>query len=225
MKKLIGLFLAILFVFSLAVTAGANANDFTTADAMKILRAVAGIITLTEEDTERYDLNGDGVINTADALIILRLVAGLPAIAPPKPEPPPTPQLSEEETFIAEVVRLVNIERKNNGLSELSTGNALLNTAAKIRADELLVLYSHDRPCGGRAVSAYIDLGGRWNFFAENIAHGQTSPQRVVESWMNSDGHRRNILNSNYTYIGVGVAKNENGRLYWVQLFVGLTQR
>ena len=54
----------------------------------------------------------------------------------------------------------------------------------------------------------------------ENIAKGQQSPAQVMSSWMNSAGHRQNILSSNYTDIGVGVAKDANGAIYWVQMFV-----
>ena len=54
---------------------------------------------------------------------------------------------------------------------------------------------------------------------AENIASGQRTPEEVMRYWMNSPGHRSNILNSNYNNIGVGVARDQNGNLYWTQLF------
>jgi uncharacterized protein YkwD len=55
----------------------------------------------------------------------------------------------------------------------------------------------------------------------ENIAMGQKTPQEVMTAWMNSEGHRKNILNSSFTEIGIGIAKDKNGRLYWTQMFIG----
>ena len=55
----------------------------------------------------------------------------------------------------------------------------------------------------------------------ENIAMGQTSPAQVMNSWMNSEGHRKNILNASFTQIGVGIAKNANGQYIWTQQFIG----
>lgn len=122
----------------------------------------------------------------------------------------------------AEVVRLTNTERTNNGLYSLSGNSTNLNTAAMIRANELIQLYSHDRPDGRGTFTVFDETGVTWQKRAgENCAEGQRTPQTVVESWMNSPGHKSNILNTDFAYIGVGVAMNNNGRLYWVQLFHG----
>jgi hypothetical protein len=83
MKKLFSIFLVVILLFSLttAATAGIvpDAQAFTTTDAMTILRYVAGLITLTEGQRGRLDINGDGKITTEDAIMILRVIAGLPA--------------------------------------------------------------------------------------------------------------------------------------------------
>ena len=64
-------------------------------------------------------------------------------------------------------------------------------------------------------------FGISYNTAGENIAMGQTSPSQVMTAWMNSEGHRANILNSSFTKIGVGVAQNANGQYYWTQQFIG----
>ena len=133
---------------------------------------------------------------------------------------------AEAEVSVAalaeEVVRLVNIERQNNGLSPFSSGDATLNAAAMTRAEELHSLFSHSRPDGRQPWTAYWDLGGEsGRAMGENIASGHRTPEAVVSGWMNSPGHRANILNANFSTIGVGVARNEYGGLAWVQLFMG----
>ncbi|MDR0223232.1 MAG: CAP domain-containing protein [Oscillospiraceae bacterium] len=130
-------------------------------------------------------------------------------------------ELSTDElaALAAEVLRLTNKERKNNGLSALSGNNATLNSAAMVRAPEIIERFSHTRPDDKRCFTAYTDLGGKYSGMGENIAGGQATPDEVVEDWMDSEGHRKNILNPNYTHLGVGVAE-KNGRFYWVQLFL-----
>jgi uncharacterized protein YkwD len=64
------------------------------------------------------------------------------------------------------------------------------------------------------------NYGISYSYAGENIAKGQTTPQSVMTSWMNSSGHRANILNANYTQIGVGVVKNSSGSLIWTQQFI-----
>lgn len=65
------------------------------------------------------------------------------------------------------------------------------------------------------------DFGIQFNTSGENIAYGQSTPGAVMNSWLNSPGHRANILGSNYTQIGVGLAKNNKGVPYWTQMFIG----
>ena len=118
---------------------------------------------------------------------------------------------------IADVVDLVNRERAKEGLSALSTNDTLM-AAAQIRATELRTLFAHDRPDGSVCFTVLDEVGLPYMTAGENIAMGYPSPERVVEGWMNSPGHRANILNEYFTAIGVGY--DENGRC-WVQLFVG----
>ena len=119
-----------------------------------------------------------------------------------------------------EVVRLVNIERNNRGLSSLTISDKL-SKAADVRAVEIVDKFDHERPNGSRASTAAKEVGYNYTTFGENIAAGYPNPQEVVEGWMNSEGHRNNILNAAYTQIGVGCFEKTDSeyRMYWVQLF------
>ena len=117
-----------------------------------------------------------------------------------------------------EVFRLTNVERQNYGLSSFSQNNTLTLTAI-VRAKESVIFFSHTRPDGSDCFTAFDDNGVIYGMAAENIAYGQRTPAEVVAGWMESPGHRANILNSGLGYLGVGVEMDENGRLYWSQEF------
>lgn len=124
--------------------------------------------------------------------------------------------------FMNEVVRLCNIERANEGLSPL-TLDATLTKGAMIRADEIVTSFSHTRPNGDSCFTVLKDVGASYWYAGENIAAGQTTPKAVVSSWMNSEGHRANILSENFNKIGIGYVYS-SGDLYghyWVQVFTG----
>lgn len=120
-----------------------------------------------------------------------------------------------------QVVYLVNCERENNGLSPLYWDLSLTKAASK-RSDELLELFSHTRPDGSSCFSIFNEFDISYMTAGENIAKGQSTPEEVVEDWMNSEGHRKNILNPNFGKIGVGAVSINQGyyRGYaWVQMF------
>ena len=118
-------------------------------------------------------------------------------------------------------MRLVNIERANAGLAPLGTSNAL-NQATQVRATELIQLFAHERPDGRSIWTVLDEYGISRRTSGENIAVGQTTPAQVVEGWMNSPGHRANILNPNFTKLGVGYAKTNTGyKHHWAQMFIG----
>lgn len=122
------------------------------------------------------------------------------------------------DSYAQEVLTLINEERAAEGLSAL-TMNSTVMAAAKVRAKELATTFSHYRPDGSVCFTALDDAGVSYMACAENIAGGQTTPAQVVSEWMNSSGHRANILSSAYTQIGIG-CYYENGIYYWVQLFI-----
>lgn len=115
------------------------------------------------------------------------------------------------------VLAEVNAARAQNGLSAL-TLDANMNRAAAVRAAELAKSFSHTRPNGSRGLTALNEAGVSYRTAGENIASGQQTAQAVVSAWMNSSGHRANILSSSFGRMGVGQA-TIGGRTYWVQLF------
>lgn len=133
-----------------------------------------------------------------------------------------TPIVSNTETpqnkdFVSQVAQLVNAERAKAGLSPV-TLDATLSKAAQVRAKETVSYFSHTRPNGNTFSSAITEQGISFRGAGENIAYGQKTPQEVMNGWMNSAGHRANILNANFTKIGVGYYQ-QNGVNYWTQLF------
>lgn len=121
-------------------------------------------------------------------------------------------------SYAEEVAYLVNQQRIANGLGELKMVPAL-NSAAQKRADEIVETFDHNRPDGTKCFTVLAEYGLTYSYAGENIAYGYIDPDDVMDGWMNSEGHRKNILNSNYQYIGVGVTRSGN-RLYWTQMFI-----
>lgn len=147
----------------------------------------------------------------------------LPEVDAPEADAPetnlPEVELPEiEHAFIQEVVDLVNAERAKEGLSPL-TLDTKVSAAAQVRAKECEQSFSHTRPNGSSFATALKEQNVSYRNAGENIAWGQRSPEAVMNAWMNSSGHRANIMNANFTTIGVGYYQNANGTNYWCQLF------
>lgn len=121
-------------------------------------------------------------------------------------------------SYAQQVVDLVNIERAKEGLGALTVDQNVAK-AATIRANEIQIKFEHVRPDGSGFVTALKENGVTYRGAGENIAWGQKTPQEVVTGWMNSPGHRANIMNKNYVHIGVGNVQNSAGTQYWVQIF------
>lgn len=121
--------------------------------------------------------------------------------------------------YESEVVRLVNEIRVKNGLKELKE-NWELSRVARYKSQDMKDnnYFSHTSPVYGSPFNMIKNFGISYKSAGENIAKGQSTPQAVVNAWMNSSGHRANILNASFTEIGVGYV--ENGR-YWTQMFIG----
>lgn len=127
---------------------------------------------------------------------------------------------SSNLNYEQKVVELVNIERQKNGLSQLALNSSVSNVAMTKSKDMASNNYfAHQSPTYGSAGDMLTKFGVKWSAWGENIASGQRSPEAVVKAWMNSSGHRANILSSNFTKIGVGYATNANGTPYWTQIF------
>lgn len=118
--------------------------------------------------------------------------------------------VTEEEW---EVLRLINIERYKNGIRILTMPGTMQNSA-HIRAKEQLESFGHTRPDGTSWASAF-ESGFKRASIAENAARGANTALKAVENWMNSEGHRKNLLTYDYNYTGIGNAD----KTYWVQMF------
>ncbi|MEO3871041.1 CAP domain-containing protein [Nonomuraea sp. B12E4] len=154
----------------------------------------------------------------------------------PTPTPSPTPTSQETDASRApegkasatsvgtalenQVVRLTNAERAKGGCGPLKHDSRLRRAAFGHSADMAENDYfDHDSQDGRDMVDRIRATGFDGSSWAENIAMGQRSAAEVVEGWMNSDGHRQNIMNCSYTLIGVGAAKDSQGQIYWTQDF------
>lgn len=130
------------------------------------------------------------------------------------------PQVSSGAlAYEAEVVRLVNEARAQNGLKPLAA-NWELSRVARYKSEDMVKngYFSHNSPTYGTPFQMIKAFGLSYRTAGENIAYGQKTPQAVVNAWMNSSGHRANILNAFYTQIGVGYVAGGN---YWTQMFIG----
>ncbi|UJL47291.1 hypothetical protein KFZ58_05115 [Virgibacillus sp. NKC19-16] len=151
-----------------------------------------------------------------------------PQASAPAPQQPNNNQEQQNQSqeqsqqlnqFEQEVVELTNAEREKHGLSPLEIDTEL----SKVARDKSLDMaqnnyFSHDSPTHGSPFDMMQSYGVDYRTAGENIAKGQTSPEQVVNGWMNSDGHRANILNGDFTHIGVGYVEQGN---HWTQQFIG----
>lgn len=126
---------------------------------------------------------------------------------------------SDVTDFESDVVRLVNVERAKNGLSAL-TENWELSRVARYKSKDMhdRGYFSHTSPTYGSPFDMMKNFGISYRTAGENIAKGYRTPQEVVNGWMNSEGHRANILNASFRQIGVGYYADGN---YWTQMFIG----
>lgn len=126
--------------------------------------------------------------------------------------------VSSEHPNVQKVINMVNAEREKAGLAPL-VKDAGLCSAASVRAREIASSFSHTRPDGRSYKTALDEEGVAYSGAGENVAMGYQSPAEVMNGWMESEGHRGNILSGKYTSIGVGYYKAGNGYCYWAQSF------
>jgi uncharacterized YkwD family protein len=147
-----------------------------------------------------------------------------------QPKPTPAPQQpSKTQTkapatgtlsqYAQQVIDLTNAERSKNGLTALKADTQLNGVAQKKSLDmQQKNYFSHTSPTYGSPFDMMRDFGVTYKSAGENIAQGQRTPQEVITAWMNSEGHRKNMLSSKFTHIGVGF--EETGK-HWTQMFIG----
>ncbi|MDR7077131.1 putative YkwD family protein/spore coat assembly protein SafA [Neobacillus niacini] len=131
------------------------------------------------------------------------------------------PSFDATKSIESQVIQLTNQERAKNGLKAL-TQDWELSRVARYKSMDMRDknYFSHTSPTYGSPFTMMKNFGISYRSAGENIAAGQTTAQEVVQAWMNSPGHRANILSGNYTHIGVGYAKGGSQRHYWTQMFI-----
>ncbi|MBR4211948.1 MAG: hypothetical protein IKR84_06145 [Oscillibacter sp.] len=143
-----------------------------------------------------------------------------PTPAVPDTTTPAAPESVEGmSAYELEVVRLVNAERARYGLPALAA-DAELSRVARYKSRDMREkgYFSHESPTYGTPFQMMKSFGITYRAAGENIAYGYATPAKVVAAWMNSDGHRANILSASYTRLGVGYVADGH---YWTQMFVG----
>ncbi|NCA92828.1 SafA/ExsA family spore coat assembly protein [bacterium] len=222
MKKIFLLLFVVIFVTAVSVGVGCTAyakgdkGNFVSEESSET--AAATVYTVVSGDSlwkiaVKYEVGLKEIITANPqianpALIYVGQKINIPSAAPLK---------SIED----EVVRLINVERSKNGLQTL-TSNWQAARVARIKSQDMINsnYFSHTSPTYGSPFKMLESYGLRFSAAAENIAYGQRTAQEVVNSWMNSPGHRANILSKSFTQTGVGVAKKANGTLYFTQMFL-----
>ncbi len=139
-----------------------------------------------------------------------------------KNTPAVTPQLLAQSDFQAQLLQLLNAERQKIGAPPLRISSQLAQ-AAQRHADDMAKnnFLSHEGSDGSTMESRIQETGYAFSAIAENVAGGQPTPESVIQTWLNSSGHRRNMLNPEYTEIGIGYATNSSSQYthYWTQVF------
>jgi uncharacterized YkwD family protein len=160
----------------------------------------------------------------------LPVAPGVPKL-PVAPEAPKVPASQEtiekidtaapQGNYESQVIDLVNKERSAQGLAPLKYNSQLAKVAAAKASDMRDNNYfSHTSPTYGSPFDMMKSFGIKYNAAGENIAKGYRTPKAVMDGWMNSPGHKANILNGNFTEIGVGYVTDSSGSGYWVQMFI-----
>ncbi|MBQ4316710.1 MAG: SafA/ExsA family spore coat assembly protein [Clostridia bacterium] len=200
MKKYIAFLLSILLAFSIFILS-ANAETYTVVSGDSLWKIA-----------KKYQVGLSELIEANPQISNPNLIYPNQIINIPEKD---TSVLNYEK----EVVRLVNKERASRGLSSL-TLDWELSRVARYKSQDMhdKRYFSHTSPTYGSPFDMLSDFGIKYRSAGENIAKGQKTPQEVVNAWMNSSGHRANILNKSFTKIGVGYVADGN---YWTQMFIG----
>lgn len=204
-------------------------GKFDVQDVTYLQLGISGKNQFTDTQKEIADYNNDGKIDVQDVtkaqMIISEVTVPVkpnPTPDPePEPEPEPEPTTSYNREFADRVIELVNIERAKEGLKPLKKDDTL-NGLSDIRAKETVTLFEHKRPNGTKWSTILKENNVSYTNAAENIASGYSTPEDVVNAWMNSEGHRASIMSETYEKIGVScyIDNNSEYKYYWDQLFI-----
>lgn len=210
-------------------------GKFDVQDVTYLQLGISGKDQFNDTQKEIADYNNDGKIDVQDVtkaqVIISEVTVPVkpnPTPDPnpepdpePEPEPEPEPTTSYNREFADRVIELVNIERAKEGLKPLKKDDTL-NGLSDIRAKETVTLFEHKRPNGTKWSTILKENNVSYTNAAENIASGYSTPEDVVNAWMNSEGHRASIMSETYEKIGVScyIDNNSEYKYYWDQLFI-----
>lgn len=241
-NKILSAILAVFMILSLfsivamaQVTGDVNGDGkTTTVDAKWVLKSLSGSKELTDAQKAQADANKDGKISVADARLILKIIAGTvnsdgtgntgnTGNSDNTVNTGSTGNNSDTAAqYAQEVLKLVNEERAKQGIKALTLSDDLTEVA-NLKAKDMAVnnYFDHTSPTYGSPFEMMRNFGITFSTAGENIASGQRSPQSVMTSWMNSDGHRANILNPSFTQLGVGYSDGGPYGTVWVQMFIG----
>lgn len=200
MKKRISLIFLFVFMFSVSVFAQSQTYIVKSGDTMWKIASKYQVGT-SEIITANPQIKNPALIYPGQKLTI--------------------PTLTDVKSQENEVIRLVNVERTRAGLQAL-TQNWQLSRVARYKSQDMIDkgYFAHNSPTYGSPFKMMESFGLKYSAAGENIAMGQQSPSQVMNAWMNSPGHRNNIMSPSFTQIGVGLAKDRNGRMYWTQMFI-----
>lgn len=210
-------------------------GKFDVQDVTYLQLGISGKDQFNDTQKEIADYNNDGKIDVQDVtkaqMIISEVTVPVkpnPTPNPdpepdpePEPEPEPEPTTSYNREFADRVIELVNIERAKEGLKPLKKDDTLTGLS-DIRAKETVTLFEHKRPNGTKWSTILKENNVSYTNAAENIASGYSTPEDVVNAWMNSEGHRASIMSKTYEKIGVScyIDNNSEYKYYWDQLFI-----
>ncbi|MDP1421499.1 CAP domain-containing protein [Peribacillus simplex] len=207
MKKIILLSALSLSLLSPKVALGANTYEVAKGD------------TLTKIASE-YDVSIDELLKTNPAIndanqIRIGQIINLPTSNH-------TVNREESQSVEQQVLSLVNEERSKSGLPSLEMDSDISNVAI-LKSEDMRDnnYFNHTSPSYGSPFDMMKSFGISYEYAGENIAAGQPSADAVMKSWMNSPGHKANILNKNYTHIGIGYVTGGKYTHYWTQQFIG----
>lgn len=206
-------------------------GKFDVQDVTYLQLGISGKDQFNDTQKEIADYNNDGKIDVQDVtkaqMLISEVTVPVKPNPTPDPDPEPDPEPEPEPTtcynreFADRVIELVNIERAKEGLKPLKKDDTL-NGLSDIRAKETVTLFDHKRPNGTKWSTILKENNVSYTNAGENIASGYSTPEDVVNAWMNSEGHRANIMSKTYEKIGVScyIDNNSKDKYYWAQLFI-----
>ncbi len=213
--KVLACILALLLVcmpFSVSALCGDvdNSGDRTVQDYLQIKRFVLGSFDLQNDGLTNADVDFDGVVSAKDYMMLKRHVLGTFEI--------PSPEMKKDPEWdvLTQMLTSVNAERAKYGLQPLVLSAELCVVAYDKSSDMAQNHYfDHTSPIYGDPADMLDSYGVQFLASGENIAAGQQTVADVMNAWMNSYGHRANILNPTYTEMGLGVAYGGEYGIYW----------